>query len=100
MYRSAALLGFAPPSWVLSPKQALDVFERQDPEGNLDRIFANLIAQAPAIKQAETKLHQARRDLALAELDLRYCDVSQRDRWRGDQPQRQPRQQCRRPGRA
>ncbi len=75
VYRSASLLGFAPPSWVLSPKQALDIFERQDPERNLDRIFANLIAQAPSIKQAETKLHQARRDLALAELDLRYCDV-------------------------
>jgi membrane fusion protein, multidrug efflux system len=75
LYRSASLLGFAPPSWVLSPKQALDVFERQDPERNLDRIFANLIAQAPAIKQAESKLHQAGRDLALAELDLRYCDI-------------------------
>ena len=75
VYRSASLLGFAPPSWVLSPKQALDIFERQDPERNLDRIFANLIAQAPSIKQAETKLQQARRDLALAELDLRYCDV-------------------------
>jgi len=75
VYRSASLLGFAPPSWVLSPKQALDIFERQDPERNLDRIFANLSAQAPSIKQAETKLQQARRDLALAELDLRYCDV-------------------------
>jgi membrane fusion protein, multidrug efflux system len=75
LYRSACLLGFAPPSWVLSPKQALDVFESQDPERNLDRIFANLIAQAPSIKQAETKLHQARRELVLAELDLRYCDV-------------------------
>jgi membrane fusion protein (multidrug efflux system) len=76
LYRSACLLGFAPPSWVLSPNQALDIFERQDPERNLDRIFANLIAQAPSIKQAETKLQQARRDLALAELDLRYCDVT------------------------
>ena len=75
LYRSAALLGYTPRSWVLSPRQALDVFLKQDREGNLDRIFANLIPQAPAIKQAESKLHQARRDLALAELDLRYCDV-------------------------
>ena len=75
MYRSVALLGYAPRSWVLTPRQALDVFLKQDPQGNLDRIFANLIPQAPAIKQAESKLHQARRDLALAELDLRYCDV-------------------------
>ncbi len=75
VYRSVALLGYAPRSWVLTPRQALDVFLKQDPEGNLDRIFANLIPQAPAIKQAESKLHQARRALALAELDLRYCDV-------------------------
>ncbi len=75
LYRSAALLGYTPRSWVLSPRQALDVFLKQDREGNLDRIFANLIPQAPAIKQAESKLHQARRDLALAELDLRYCDI-------------------------
>ena len=27
-----ALLGFAPPSWVLTPKQALDIFEKQDPK--------------------------------------------------------------------
>src|SRR6202041_2343241 len=38
--------------------------------------FATLIPQAPAIKQAQTKLRQARRDLVLAELDLRYCDVA------------------------
>jgi membrane fusion protein (multidrug efflux system) len=60
---------------MLTPRQSLDVFLKQDPEGNLDHIFANLIPRAPAIKQAESKLQQARRDLALAELDLRYCDV-------------------------
>jgi membrane fusion protein (multidrug efflux system) len=75
LYRSVALLGYAPPSWVLTPTEALDVFLKQDREGNIDRIFAKLIPQAPVIKQAETKLHQARRDLALAELDLSYCDV-------------------------
>jgi membrane fusion protein, multidrug efflux system len=75
LYRSVSLLGYAPRSWVLTPRQALDVFLRQDPQGDIDRIFASLIPQAPAIKQAESKLCQARRDLALAELDLRYCDV-------------------------
>jgi len=48
---------------------------KQDPKGNLDRIFANLIPQAPVIKQAESKLQEDHRALALAELDLRYCDV-------------------------
>ena len=75
MFRSVALIGYAPPSWVLTPRQALDVFLKQDAQGNLDRIFANLIPQAPVIKQAESKLHEARRALVLAELDLRYCDV-------------------------
>ena len=32
--------------------------------------------QAPAVRQAEAKLLQARRDLAQAELNLRYCDVA------------------------
>jgi membrane fusion protein (multidrug efflux system) len=76
LYRSAALIGYSPPSWDLTPKQAIAVFLKQDPEGNLERIFAALIPQAPAVKQAETKLQQARRDLVLAELDLRYCDVA------------------------
>ena len=31
--------------------------------------------EAPAVRQAEAKLLQARRDLAQAELNLRYCDV-------------------------
>jgi membrane fusion protein, multidrug efflux system len=75
LYRSAVLLGYVPPSWELTPKQAIDAFLKQDPQGNPDRIFAKLIPRAPAIKQAESKLHEARRALALAELDLRYCDV-------------------------
>ena len=36
---------------------------------------AQLIPEAPAVKQAEAKLLQARRDLDQAELNLRYCDV-------------------------
>ena len=43
--------------------------------GNIDRILERLIPEAPAVKQAEAKLLQARRDLAQAELNLRYCDV-------------------------
>ena len=76
LIRSAALLGYAPPLWDSTPKQALEMFLKQDPEGNLDHIYAALIPQVPGIKQAESKLHQAHRDLVLAELDLRYCDVA------------------------
>jgi membrane fusion protein (multidrug efflux system) len=74
-YRSATLLGYAPPSWVSSPREAVETFLKRTPEGNIDRIFAELIPQAPAIKQARSKLETARRELVLAELDLRYCNL-------------------------
>jgi membrane fusion protein, multidrug efflux system len=75
LIRSAAQFGYFPTTWDATPKQALADFYKQDPEGNLDRIFAKIIPNAPALKQAEAKLLQARRDLAQAELNLRYCDV-------------------------
>ena len=58
-----------------TPSQFLAEFRKLDAEGNVDRIFAKLVPDAPAVKQAQAKLAQARRDLALAELDLRYCEV-------------------------
>ena len=75
MVQSVAELGYVPKSIDATPKEAMAEFLKQDPEGNLDRIYAKLIRNAPAIKQAETKLEQANRDLAQAELNLRYCDV-------------------------
>jgi membrane fusion protein (multidrug efflux system) len=44
--------------------------------GDVDTTFARFAANAPAVKQAEAKLETARRDLAQAELDLRYCDIT------------------------
>src|SRR5262249_3806206 len=75
LLQSAAQFGYMPTSWNATPKRALEDFYKQDPEGNLDRIYARIIPQAPAIKQAEAKLLQARHDLDQAELNLRYCDV-------------------------
>ena len=75
LLQSAAQFGYFPASWTATPKQAIEAFYKQDPEGNLNRIYARLIPQAPAIKQAEAKLLQARRDLDQAELNLRYCDI-------------------------
>src|SRR5262249_26175053 len=75
LMQSAAQLGYFPVSWNATPKETIEAFYKQDPEGNLDRIYAQIIPQAPAIKQAEAKLAQARRDLEQAELNLRYCDV-------------------------
>jgi membrane fusion protein (multidrug efflux system) len=75
LIQSAAQFGYTPSSWDVTPKEAITRFYKQDPEGNLDRIYAQIIPRAPAVKQAEAKLLQARSDLAQAELDLRYTDV-------------------------
>lgn len=74
LIQSAAELGVLH-SYDQTPKQMLDEFETLDPQGGINRTFDRLAAQAPAVKQAEAKLEATKRDLALAELDLRYCDV-------------------------
>jgi membrane fusion protein, multidrug efflux system len=75
LIQSAAQFGYFPTSWDSTPKQALADFYKQDPQGDVGRILARIIPSAPAIKQAEARLHQARRNLAQAELNLRYCDL-------------------------
>src|SRR6516225_740863 len=71
LIQSAAQLGIIH-SYAQSPKQMLDEFAKH---GDVDRYFAQLTTEAPAVKQAEAKLEAANRDLAQAELDLRYCDI-------------------------
>jgi membrane fusion protein (multidrug efflux system) len=73
--QSAAQFGYSPASWNSTPKQTLEEFYKQDPEGNVDKILARILPNAPAIKQAEAKLVQARADLDQALLNLRYCDI-------------------------
>jgi membrane fusion protein, multidrug efflux system len=74
LIQTAAELGVIH-SYDQPPKQMLEEFEKPGPEGGVDRRFDRLAAKAPAIKQAEAKLEAVKRDLALAELDLRYCNV-------------------------
>jgi membrane fusion protein (multidrug efflux system) len=75
LLQSATQFGYFPTTWDATPKQALEDFYKQDPQGNLDRIITDIIPKAPVIKQAEAKLLQARRDLDQALLNLRYCDI-------------------------
>jgi membrane fusion protein (multidrug efflux system) len=75
MLHSAAPLGIIPKSFDVKPREAIEDFYSRDPEGNLDRIYSDLMKNAPAVKQAEARLLQAKRDLADAELNLRYCKV-------------------------
>ena len=72
LIQAAAELGVVH-SYNQSPKRMLEEFEKLGPA---DRTFGRLAAEAPAVKQAEAKLEATKRDLALAELDLRYCDVT------------------------
>jgi len=71
LIQSAAELGVLH-SFDQGPKAMLAQFERM---GDIDRTFAQLTAHAPAVRQAEAKLETAQRDLAQAELNLRYCDI-------------------------
>jgi membrane fusion protein (multidrug efflux system) len=71
LIQSAAQLGVVH-SFDQGPKAMLAQFEQL---GDIDTTFARYAANAPAVKQAEAKLEAAQRDLAQAELDLRYCDI-------------------------
>jgi membrane fusion protein (multidrug efflux system) len=75
LLQSVAPLNFFPASYDLTPRQAVEQFYHQDPQGNLDRIYAKLIKEAPAIKLAEAKRDEAKSDYDQALLNLRYCDV-------------------------
>jgi membrane fusion protein, multidrug efflux system len=71
LIQDAAQLGVEH-SFDQGPKAMLDQFEKL---GDINTTFARYAASAPAVKQAEAKLEVAQRDLAQAELNLRYCDI-------------------------
>ena len=75
LVQSAAQLGVAPTSYEFTPKQILEEFYRRDPGGDVNKIYAELIKAAPALKDAEAKLIQTERDLDEAKLNRRYCTV-------------------------
>jgi membrane fusion protein, multidrug efflux system len=75
LMHAAAQLGVVTRSFNVTPKQLLEEFYKRDPGGDIDKIYAEIIKTAPAIKQAQTKLEEAERDLDLANLDLRYCTI-------------------------
>jgi membrane fusion protein (multidrug efflux system) len=75
LLQSAAQLGIVPSSYTLTPQEMLDEFYRRDPKGDLDKIYAEVIKNAPTLKQAQTSLLEAQRDLDQAKLNLRYCTV-------------------------
>lgn len=62
-------------SYDKTPKQMIADFLKRDPDGNIDRIYADLVKNAPGVRQAEAKLAQAQRQLDQANLNLKYTDV-------------------------
>ena len=61
-------------SYNLTPKEMIDEFYRRDPQGDIDKIYAQVMHDAPSLKQAQAKLAQAQRNLDQAKLNLSYCD--------------------------
>ncbi|WP_337173014.1 HlyD family secretion protein [Paludisphaera sp.] len=75
LMQTMAQVGLPLPPGDVTPSRFLSEFRDLDEEGDVDRIFDRLVPRAPAVLQAKAKLARARRELALAELDLRYCEV-------------------------
>ena len=74
LLQAAAQVGVVE-SFNKSPQQLVRDFYSRDPTGDIDRIFAGILTDAPAVKQAGAKLSTAQRNLDQALLNLRYCDV-------------------------
>lgn len=74
LMQTAAQLG-SYHSFQETPQQMLAEFYRRDPSGNIDSIFADLLKNAPDVKQAEAKVTSAEANLEQAKLNLSYCDV-------------------------
>ena len=75
LMQSASQLGIVASSYDLTPKQLIEEFYKRDPGGNIDKIYADIIRNAPGLKQAQAEVERAQRDLDEAKLNLRYCTI-------------------------
>src|ERR1700719_1750966 len=75
LLQNAAKLGVMPSSYNLTPNQVIEEFYKRDPGGDIDRIYARVVQNAPDLKRAQASLLQTQRDLDQAKLDLRYCTI-------------------------
>jgi membrane fusion protein (multidrug efflux system) len=74
LVQAAAQIGYFD-SFNLTPKEMVAHFYKRDPSGDIDKIYAKLLEDAPGIKQSQAKLIEAQRNLDQAKLNLRYCDI-------------------------
>jgi membrane fusion protein (multidrug efflux system) len=75
LVKTSAQLGLPLANTMATPTQVIEEFKKRNTKGDIDKILEDLVQDAPAVKQAEAKLLQARSDLAQAELNLSYCRV-------------------------
>jgi membrane fusion protein, multidrug efflux system len=75
LVQTTAQVGLPMAATELTPKQFLADLRKRDAKGDMDRVLKEIVPNAPAVKQAQTKLLQARADLDQALLNLRYCDI-------------------------
>jgi len=59
----------------ITPREMVARFLGRDPSGDIDKIYAGLLEQSPAVKQALTKVQVAQRTMDQAQLNLSYCNV-------------------------
>jgi membrane fusion protein (multidrug efflux system) len=74
LMQAAAQLGITD-SFDKSPKQLVADFRKRDPSGDIDAIYAQILKDAPTVKQAEAKLAEAQRNLDQAKLNLSYTNI-------------------------
>ena len=55
-WRSSAIY---PSSYTLTPNEVIAEFLKKDRNGSIDAIYDKLVKDAPAVKQAETKVEEA-----------------------------------------
>ncbi|MCE0521341.1 MAG: HlyD family secretion protein [Methylacidiphilales bacterium] len=75
LIQSGAQLGIVQPSYDLTPKKLVEDFYKRDPSGNIDVIYAEIIKNAPTLKEAQAVVERAQADVDQAKLDLRYCTI-------------------------
>lgn len=75
LIKAASELGVTTSSFDQSPKDMIAEFLRRDPSGDIDRIYQQILKDAPVVQQAQAKLLQAKRNLDQANLNLSYTSI-------------------------
>ena len=95
LMQAAAALGVAD-SFNKSPRQLVADFYKRDPKGDIDSIYAKLLKDAPAVKQAEATLLQRAEEPGRCRAESALFQSRCGNRWRRYAPQCESRQQRRR----